>query len=381
MGVLALPPTAIRSVNAGLIVGNPVGSSNTRAKALTSAELKAIIEASGISYLPLAGGTLTGALSLGANALTCGAINASGNVAFSNSPLITSASNIIIDPAIYLNGTTLGASRAAVVNGFIVGSGMSYRFSSTTGANGTADLELWRNAANHLRQRRGLNPQTFDLTGTYTSDTSFESLCLKATASAHQIGSAIGSAGGTNRPIQLGHFNTAGAFTSGLSVAIDGQVTIASNLLFAGAVFRSDANTGMQCSAAGNITLQISGTQILGSGNVNEVTVRQAALLGFSSSAANVTSSPDAGICRATGPAVVVVANSGLQVRNLANSADAAVTCSTIVASSDLTLTPSSSRTLSTNGQFSVEMTSNTAGNLVYRGSDGTTRRMALTFS
>jgi hypothetical protein len=47
----------------------------------------------------------------------------------------------------------------------------------------------------------------------------------------------------------------------------------------------------------------------------------------------------------------------------------------------DLTLTPSASRTLSTNGQFTIEMTSNTAGNLVYRGSDGTTRRMALTFT
>lgn len=46
----------------------------------------------------------------------------------------------------------------------------------------------------------------------------------------------------------------------------------------------------------------------------------------------------------------------------------------------DITLVPSSSRTLGTNGQFSIEMTSNTAGNLVYRGSDGTTRRMALTF-
>jgi len=41
---------------------------------------------------------------------------------------------------------------------------------------------------------------------------------------------------------------------------------------------------------------------------------------------------------------------------------------------------PPSSVTLATNGEFSVEMTSNTAGNLVYRGSDGTTRRAALAF-
>ena len=42
--------------------------------------------------------------------------------------------------------------------------------------------------------------------------------------------------------------------------------------------------------------------------------------------------------------------------------------------------TPPASVTLATNGQFSIEMTSNTTGNLVYRGSDGTTRRCALTF-
>lgn len=47
----------------------------------------------------------------------------------------------------------------------------------------------------------------------------------------------------------------------------------------------------------------------------------------------------------------------------------------------DVTLVPSASRTLAANGQFSIEMTSNTAGNLVYRGSDGTTRRFAFTVS
>lgn len=44
-------------------------------------------------------------------------------------------------------------------------------------------------------------------------------------------------------------------------------------------------------------------------------------------------------------------------------------------------LTPASSVTLGTNGHFAVEITSNTAGNLVYRGSDGTTRRFAFTLS
>jgi hypothetical protein len=41
---------------------------------------------------------------------------------------------------------------------------------------------------------------------------------------------------------------------------------------------------------------------------------------------------------------------------------------------------PPASITLGVNGEWAVEMTSNTAGNLVYRGSDGVTRRAALTF-
>ena len=77
----------------------------------------------------------------------------------------------------------------------------------------------------------------------------------------------------------------------------------------------------------------------------------------------------------------VVESNSGFKVRNSANSADAALTCGAITATGQITEVPPSSVTLSTNGQFSIEMTSDTAGNLVYRGSDGVTRRCALVFA
>jgi hypothetical protein len=56
-------------------------------------------------------------------------------------------------------------------------------------------------------------------------------------------------------------------------------------------------------------------------------------------------------------------------------------TAGNVAVKGSATFAPQSSVTLSTNGEFSIEMTSNTDGNLVYRGSDGTTRRMALTFS
>lgn len=47
----------------------------------------------------------------------------------------------------------------------------------------------------------------------------------------------------------------------------------------------------------------------------------------------------------------------------------------------DFVFVPYSSKSLSVNGQMAIEATSNTAGNIVYRGSDGVTRRAALTFS
>ena len=284
MGVLALPATAIRRVNAGLIVGNPVGGNNTRAKALTSAELKAIIEASGISYLPLSGGTLTGALSIGENALTCGAITTSGNLAI----------------------------------------------------------------------RNGLTAMQAEVFGTYTSATSFESLCLKATATAMQIGSAIGSAGGTNRPVQLGHFDAAGTFTSGLSIATTGAVTI-------GTTISLTSSTG---------TVQVPTTGAIRWASTRTVLTSSAdGMLIWSTS----TNSSRVRFDFTTANLLVLTDNAG--------TTPIALTCGAISSSSDLSFIPSASRTLSTNGQFSIEMTSNTAGNLVYRGSDGTTRRMALTFS
>jgi hypothetical protein len=282
VGVLALPATAIRRVNAGLVVGNPVGSTNTRAKALTSAELKAIIEASGISYLPSSGGTLMGGLSLGANALTCGAITSAGNLAI----------------------------------------------------------------------RDGLNAMQAEVFGTYTSATSFESLCLKATASAMQIGSAIGSAGGTNRPLQLGHFNSGGTFTSGLSVATNGDVTMDGKLILDAVSGRGwDAPTGTRVYCASMHVHAGFGLWCRSNGSSD-----------------TTQSGMDA-------PSnLLTLYRAGSAVLQFAATNDAVFTA-------NVTLVPVSSVTLSTNGQFSVEMTSNTAGNLVYRGSDGTTRRMALTFS
>lgn len=65
-----------------------------------------------------------------------------------------------------------------------------------------------------LAIRNGTNAQSLNLYKTYTSETNFERLQFDTTDDAYRIGSAVGSSGGSNRVIQIGHFGTAGGFTS-----------------------------------------------------------------------------------------------------------------------------------------------------------------------
>lgn len=253
---LAFPPTALRNVAAGLVVGNPIGSSGTRGKALTSAELKAIVEASGISYLPLSGGTLTGPIT------------------------------------------------------------------------GTGGL---------IEQRDGLTAQCFDLFETYTSGTNNGKLRFKATSSGHQIGSARATSG-SNRAVQLGHFNSSGVFTSALSAGTDGVITVDSGFVSSNWIRLAGSNFPTRCVAVRDAQLNLA----------SNVGIYWSTTLDPTASAAGGSIQMLSGVLTISG---------------------------------QITHVPPSLITLATNGQFSIEMTSNTAGNLVYRGSDGTTRRMALTFS
>jgi hypothetical protein len=75
----------------------------------------------------------------------------------------------------------------------------------------------------HVRHTTLTSPALLSITETYTSTTSFGSFQIKANAgAAYQIGSAVGSAGGTNRAIAFGHWDAAGAFSSQWSVLTTG---------------------------------------------------------------------------------------------------------------------------------------------------------------
>lgn len=205
------------------------------------------------TYLPLAGGTLVGDLKFtdatydigksGATRprdgffsrnLTVGTSIALPGYGSSGSPVLSWGGG---DFGLY--ASTFGvafraygsaAAVAALNSGLCVTSGSTICWSSTSSVDGTRDLCLWRGGANVLDLQNSTNAQTFRLAETWTSSTSFGALQIKANAgAAYQIGSAIGSAGGSNRAIELGHYDSAGTFTSALSVATAGNITVLAN--------------------------------------------------------------------------------------------------------------------------------------------------------
>jgi hypothetical protein len=192
-----------------------------------------------------------------------------------------------------------------------------------------------------------------------TSATSYEALQIDATgdASNFDIAASIGSAGGTARGIRIGGKNAAGTFTSWLTFATTGAATFASSVtttssISCGGVIRSNNGNGVLLATNGSFT---AGTRLQNLGVDGKLRIANFAATGG-------------------GYLDTTVADTFV-FRNLADSAAATINAG------DLTCLPSASRTLATNGQFTIERVSNTEINFVYRGDDGTTRRSALTFS
>jgi hypothetical protein len=115
------------------------------------------------------------------------------------SPVFRSASTVCIDPTTYFNGVTAATSRSAASNGFVVGSGYSFSFSSTTAANGSPDLYLYRDAANTLALRNSTNQQKINTYGTYTDGSNYRRLEVTMTtagvASITPTGAGTGAIG------------------------------------------------------------------------------------------------------------------------------------------------------------------------------------------
>lgn len=136
-----------------------------------------------------------------------------GDISLNGTATIQNASTISVNTAFNLTGATNPIN-------FFDGSG-------------NIDLVIRRDAANTLAQRNGTNAQESRVYGTYTSATNFERLNLKynGTATAFQIGTEKGSAGGTARPLE---FQTDG--TTRVTIAANGVLSTTTNATFAGYV-------------------------------------------------------------------------------------------------------------------------------------------------
>jgi len=121
---------------------------------------------------------------------------------------------------------TSGARRAVLSGGLLqLGASGILGWSSITQPSGTgSDLELTRDAADILAQRRGTNPQTARLYGTYTDSSNYERLSLTANATAITLASEAAGTG-TRR-----------------NLAVDApQVSLAGPLVVSGGTVTADA--------------------------------------------------------------------------------------------------------------------------------------------
>ena len=199
------------------------------------------------TYLPLAGGTLTGDLKFTDATYDIGKTGAtrprdgffSRNITYGGQLMVpvgsqyaASIQNSQFGTGTGINFTAAGTffldNNSAVVHIGVGGQfkmviGCDLRFASYIGA--TEDLYVVRSAADTLALRRSTNAQAFQIHETYTSSTSFGTFQIKANAgAAYQIGSAVGSAGGTNRDLTFGHYDSAGTFTAGLTINTAGHL-------------------------------------------------------------------------------------------------------------------------------------------------------------
>lgn len=212
------------------------------------------------TYVPYTGAT--GAVNLGTNALTVGAVTASGSVVCPNGNTLSPALRIgsqgnsgfwtnASTNTLYLNfdGTTY--HRFYNSHHYLIGA-IGFGSVSSPTAFFSSD------AANTYNFRNSTNPQSIELEGTYTSATNREYLKFRAVAGANfEIGPANGSAGGTLRGLTLGGYtNDSSTITPWLQFSTTGNISgpLASAWTIAAGTPVQAATT----TAGNNLTIQAS---------------------------------------------------------------------------------------------------------------------------
>jgi hypothetical protein len=273
------------------------------------------------TYLPLAGGTLTGDLTL-----------SSGRQLIGTESKISLSSGGGGQLAGYVSTTPVFS--VSIADGFRVNHSLSIGWANFgTGLDAVPDLRLYRGGAGILAQRNSTNAQISTIEKTYTSATSREYIQSgwNATDSAYDVGvSYQGSAGGSLQAVRIGNRTAAGVF-AGLTVATSGAITASDDitLAFNKRLFLSNGATTGNYLISGSTAVLVSNAVPQAGWNSTGFYARQIYLDYVNE---------DVLLARhSTGPALNVQAAGGLRVLNLTGSADAALTCGAITASGGVT--------------------------------------------
>jgi len=207
---------------------------------------------------------------------------------------------------------------------------------TVTGLAQMQTIDLFTSTINNTRIR---------LNNTFVSEDNRETGYIRWVGSGFRIGTEKGSSGGTARSL---FFETDGIARGNINNVGDWSLSDFTDLRI------RMGRAAIRAITAGNMFLS----------HIDQDAIATYALRQTSSGQTTVNS--------ATGQSLLLaIANTSILTINATN----------MFSTASFVWRPASSVTLGTNGDFAVELTSNTAGNLVYRGSDGVTRRMALTFS
>ena len=247
--------------------------------------------------------------------------------------------------------------------------------------------------------RNSTNPQAFRLANTYTSSTNYEALQFKANTTQYEISSIVGSAGGSNRALAFGHTDSAGTFTSALSIATTGEI------IGQRASSSSPVLTLQRTGAASNESLlQVCADDTYGSagfigighaiwfekygGSVWMSSVKSSAYrqweiavgsqwtfnnttaIGWDSTKTYVVGSADMQFYPNAAGQLDLRADNGMRFRNLANTADAPITAGAITASGKASLAASTTSAATLNIPSGTAPTTPNDGDIWSDGSD-----------